>query len=728
MRMLSLVKLRACKAFKNYAFASTVLVWLFFYVLLYLTPSSYGYVLTQLGMQGQGLFFGIPQAIRSDEWAVWTPYMQSLVNNGFQRFNALSLYHEDFRNFNALPIYDWSLFFKPQYWAFLVLEPARAFSFAHGFVIAAFLIGWQQLFEQLLKPYLYATKLVFILFAFLLYFSGFVQGWWTTLGPVLAFFPWLMIVLFSWTKNSVGYYLLLTYVATTWLLSQLYPPVIISCAYVGLFLIAAFQPTFFRSPLRILLSLLACVLAIVIVAYYFKDVIPVMMATVYPGQRISTGGEVPWFLWLASFVPYITHSYLEPLRSNICEAGTVSSLLSVLTLCFLDYKKITIKNSWEIRVLFICVLLFSLWMLLPIPHLIGKIFLLCMIPGARLLFALGVLVNGIALVMLLKYGVHFSYKRGLVYSGLLLLIWNVPVIYSDIAFFQKSALELISLPIIMAVIFLVKKQSLSHINAVNTLVFTACLINVLYFIGFNPLQSAQPIFSAKQSPIVSQLHALEKKDTRGWLITSDFNGAVLNGLGLKSFTHTLIQPRLAFFRTLFPALPEAYFNYIFNRYAHIVIYDGEKIRLPSSDLIWIPSTKIGGKASKKEWRVVQMKEAVPALSGGSLGRIIIRGNQLIVSGWLMSEVHHFASNLEIKKEQVLSAVKFARPDVAKALDDVNLLFSGFNIVILLSDENKIRLKKEGFCLQSISDVYGRRVLNREDQNPLFVCRNKVRQY
>lgn len=156
---------------KKYSFEFFIGLCLFFYTGFYLTPSSYGLVLSALGMDGEGLYLGKPQAIRSDEWAVWTPYLQALVTNNFERINQFSIYHEDFRNFNALPIYDWALIFKPQFWSFLFMEPARAFSFHHGFVIATFLIGWKRLVEKLVGKHRLASTLSCILFSFLLFFS-----------------------------------------------------------------------------------------------------------------------------------------------------------------------------------------------------------------------------------------------------------------------------------------------------------------------------------------------------------------------------------------------------------------------------------------------------------------------------------------------------------------------------------------------------------------------------
>ena len=585
------------QAIRSYPFEFFIAFCLLIYTGFYCTPSSYGYVLSKLGMHEEGLYFGNPKRVRSDEWAVWTPYMQSLVTNGFERFNKHSIYHEDFRNFNALPIYDWALVFKPQLWSFLVLEPARAFSFHHGFIIAIFLTGWKRFVEQLMGNHPYASQTCFVLFSLLLFFSSFVQMWWTTLGPLLAFFPWLMIVLFSWKENSFYYYFALFYSAIVWVLAHTYPPGIISCAYLGIFFMLIYQPTFFTNSKRLLLTLVSFAFAIVVFVLYLSDAIEAMMGTVYPGQRVSMGGEVPiWGVLLPIFFPYQYYSGYTGLikAENVCEISSISSLLPLMVLCFSNYQKMNLQIKRELRFLFVSLLFFASWIVLPIPAEWGKYLLLTSVPSFRMIFVFGLLVNLLALAIFLNCSIKVTWQRLIVFSVVLILFWAMPgnkIIsekFIEIEWFKKSAMELVTIPLLFICRVLIKKSYLNKQAVFSYMLFIAMLVNGLYFANFNPLQSAKPIFNAQSSLALKPLRKQQQLHSRGWLVSSEAPGAVLNGLGFKSFSHVLMQPQLAFFRKMFPRLAEDEFNHIFNRYAHIQVSAVEKPMTPLADIIRIP--------------------------------------------------------------------------------------------------------------------------------------------
>ena len=60
------------------------------YAVFQFTPSSYALALQMIGVNDAGPLLGFAQLERSDEWALWTPYVQIAVNNGFARIEHIS--------------------------------------------------------------------------------------------------------------------------------------------------------------------------------------------------------------------------------------------------------------------------------------------------------------------------------------------------------------------------------------------------------------------------------------------------------------------------------------------------------------------------------------------------------------------------------------------------------------------------------------------------------------
>ncbi|OXE35467.1 MAG: hypothetical protein CGW95_13675 [Phenylobacterium zucineum] len=148
------------------------------------TPTSFGQTAQVLGMPNAGPVFGEARPIRSDEWAVATPYYQIAVANHFGPRNELSPYKESLKAFFALPSRDWSMIFKPDLWGFLVLDPAHAYSLHYAILALAMVAGYTLLLRRLGCSPNYALVLSLTLFL-----SQFVQAWWTSNAAVFAYAP-----------------------------------------------------------------------------------------------------------------------------------------------------------------------------------------------------------------------------------------------------------------------------------------------------------------------------------------------------------------------------------------------------------------------------------------------------------------------------------------------------------------------------------------------------------
>jgi hypothetical protein len=661
-------------------FCLTLLVLLSVYVLAALTPSSYALVPVRLGVEPAGTVFGMPRNVRSDEWVVWTPYVQTAVRNHFQRYNATSPYHEDLRNYNALPILDWGLAFKPYFWPFFAAPPAYAYSFFFAFQMFAFLYGYRLLFRRLGM----ADDLA-IGGSLLLFFCGFTQYWWTTYGPQLGFFPWVVLALMlphRWWK-----YPLLCYAMVAWVIGHAYPMGIIALGFVVLVLIVQSPGKILGGVGGALLTAGAAAVAGLVLFAYYRDVLGLMMHTVYPGdRRIPAGSGVIRMLAGMFWPSFNQQEYAAFGFSSICESGVVGTFLPLSVLAFTDYGSLRklVRGElesfprWRAAVLLSGFLLMAAWLFLPIPDAVGKIFLWNLVPAERMMFAFGFLSTLLCLLLLNSCGTILSPLRaGLFFAALVGgTVWSKRLGHVDLAATPVEELVIFGALFVAALLAWWRKLRF------RPLVIAACVVSNFAVFGiFNPLQSAKEIFTPKDSPFLAALRKMQNDDPRGWLTAGAAPGAVLNGEGFCAINHVLIYPQLQFFRKWFPDLTDKEFNSVFNRYAHVHVEHEPKARSSQSDVIILPDYRIEQPGHFR--KVIAMDRPpgwAPDGTGGALETVQVDGRKVLLMGWVPWGGIEGSEKLYVLSNEPLggggSAIQL-RLDVAKKLQTEGMLYSGF---------------------------------------------------
>ncbi|MGN6464726.1 MAG: DUF7657 domain-containing protein, partial [Rhizobiaceae bacterium] len=329
------------------------------YVGLCLTPSHYAVGLRLLGTHISP-WLGSAKPIRSDEWRTLTPLFQIAVRGHFSTVDQISPYHETLRGFWALPILDWSLIFKPQLWAFWVLPPAYAYSLYFTVLWAAFLAGYAILLRQL-----GASVLVASLGSTILFFSHFVQVWWTSNAPTFSFAPWPLIV-FLLPLRPVWKAPLLFWASGVWIFGLVYPPFIIPATFVLFVLLIAYRRDVLSIG-NIVLGLATAICLGLTFYLYFGDLIALMGNTVYPGSRLSQGGGLQESRLLTHLFPYFATSNFVPLlaHSNACAVSVVATLLPLTISCFADYRSLAAycrKNKTSLALVVLALVLMFVWM------------------------------------------------------------------------------------------------------------------------------------------------------------------------------------------------------------------------------------------------------------------------------------------------------------------------------------------------------------------------------
>lgn len=586
------------------------------------SPSSYGFVLVDaLGYADSGPDVGRARPIRSDEWAVVTPLTQATINNGFDRINRTSLYGEDLRINYGLPIRDWGLVFKPTMWLYGLTNPAYAYS-VHWFALSAlFIFGYAWLFR-----WLGAAPVIGFTLATGLFFTGFVQFWWNEKGPLFALFPW--VILPFATRLPLAWKAALFYwAAVVWLLTNFYPPVQVSLAFVGLVIVFAREPKLFK-PSTMALIVLTAALAAGTAALFLWDYLQATATTIYPGSRNESGGTVPFRFWLSWLFPAVNfdRSYESIIGGNICGIGTVGMYYFLLVACFLDFARW--REVWRnaasrrvILILGIGLAMMLAWMALPLPPWVGAPLLWNNVQPVRMQFAGGVLLVCFLLPLVNAMGLRISLVRLAIFCAAILAGWWAWKYDPNKNYFEDF---LILIFVVAAFEFARVRPSSAHAG----FAMASLLAGVLLFGRFNPLQSAWPIFNHPPNQITKAFDQLAANNG-GILAVTGLGGAVGNGLGYRSLSHVTAVPKLAFWRKQFPDIPIDKFDMIFNRYSHIIPAAENAPRLLQGDAVIVPVSLF-----QKSAQVRYLTSPMQSIQlEGYIDRAIIESGGLVVSGW-----------------------------------------------------------------------------------------------
>jgi putative flippase GtrA len=716
------------------AFGFWVLFLCTLYTVFCLSPSSYGNAFQEMLGRKLGLLLGSPKGLRSDEWAIWTPYIQIAVNNGFSRINETSPYLEDLRNFNALPLLDWALVFKPQFLGFFILDPAWAFSLYHASIFAAFLIGWERLFRRL--GFGRSTAIMGSLIAF---FFPYTQLWWTTTGPLLAGFPWL-ILCFLWDGAAWKRIALMAWLSAAWMISHFYPPIIITLAFAGVVLLIAFEPRRLFSPRRLGVGLIGITMGLLLVYLYLQEPISVMAETIYPGQRSLDGGTLPISTWLATVFPGLMTYGRPPLidELNYLETVSAGSYLSLLCLILVDWRE-TWRNpkpapspmavtttKWKIVAIVAGLSIASVWLLLPIPAEIGGLLIWDKIHGARFVFFLGLLVLLINMIFIDRLRFKINATRAIVLSVVIVGIWLSVKIYHgvDLLFRFPETWAVVGL---LLLIFASLAFKFLRESPKNTILAGALIAGVLGYGGYNPVQSSFPIFHRPDAELQAGYERLQREHPKKFLafIGGGGSGAVLNGWGFRSVAHVLIAPQMNFFREIFPRMKSKQFEVLFNRYSHISFDFNYHPYLLQRDAVRIPIERFSARPARELWVKLTDKppRTVDELEGNIDG---LEWNPdrstLKISGWALTngwKANRRLTLLVPGGTSIFRATPIARYDVARHFNfDDRFLKSAF--IINVSVEAG-RPKPEYICVWSWDEEFGRRLLKVNSGPPNEAC-------
>lgn len=341
---------------------------------------------------------GMSRSIRSDEYMVHTPYYFSQYYNDYKKISKqMSLSGQDMIIGYNSPVKDISLLAKPLTWGYVLLGNEYGLSWYFSLkIILLVLISYE--FVMILTK---NNKKVSVMGALLISYSPAIQWW---LVPHMAdVFLWSMtlcvIAYHFFTTNKRWLKNLLTILAPLVLsvfVLALFPScqiplgIIALCLFIGALVRDKEQISFEKRDVFRIIYIV--VISAIILSYSLLtslDAIKLLYNTVYPGKRISLGGNYTF----RSLFTNLTTLFLPYKESNVLNNCEVSDFIHIVVPCIiifpLLYKKLKEKKESNLIIgiiIFIALVIEMIFMLIGFNELLAKLTLFSYINRMELIY------------------------------------------------------------------------------------------------------------------------------------------------------------------------------------------------------------------------------------------------------------------------------------------------------------------------------------------------------
>lgn len=538
----------------------------------------------------KSIIYGTSRSIRSDEYNVHTPYYMSQYYNDYnKKSHMMSISGQDMIiGYNA-PVKDLSLIGKPFTWGYILLGNEYGLSWYWCLKLILLILVSYELSMIITQK----NQKISILGVFLLAFSPCMQ-WWFVPHMCDVFF-WGMTILtlsyhFFTTKNKIlkNLFTIILPLSVSTFVIALFPSLQITVGLVSIALLITFlirdkkEITFEKKDIIRLIIMALIVIAILGQFIYTSlDSLKLLFNTVYPGKRISLGGDLGFkalFTDLTTFyLPYKEITY-----SNNCEISTFIQFAPLFMFLYpLISKKL--KNNKNLivgRNILICIIVAACFMMIGFPYLLSKITLFSYVNR-----------------MQIAYG----------YIATLFTIWAISFIWDNKTILTNKKIITTSLLYGLCYIFFISKEELSYMNIYYYIIvifgliflcflllnkrkklFTYLLILVVMVSSFTINPIAHGTSSLTEHPLEKKIKEITNEDKKAyWLainkrrLTTSI--AIVNGAQVINACN--FYPDYEKWDIIDE---KREYDYFYNRYAHIVIdlsIDDTSIKKISEDVI-----------------------------------------------------------------------------------------------------------------------------------------------
>ena len=350
--------------------------------------------------KSESVIAGKPRFIRMDEWMISSTGAIGQYNAGMPIKNG-SVGELNAPVVWGLPVKDISTALRPNLWSYFIFDVERAFAFSWNFNIFFFLIGTFLLFMLLTKNNFWLS----VTGTFFIFFSGGLQWWSYFIGNYMLYLNGMFISVVYLLYNKKRWPLIiagLIFILSAYgFIFNLYPPFQVPLLYLYLFLFGGFllQRKNFQAikenwRLKAIVFSASLIILVLFTYHYYslvKDTYTMMLNTVYPGRRFSTGGDlVNGKVFAEFFGIFMTDTHTPKQWMNICEASGFIMFFPIVFYAMGYYYFKTKRTDPLLISISIFLIIGLLYVLLGFPVFLSKVTLFSMSPAFRTLPIVGV--------------------------------------------------------------------------------------------------------------------------------------------------------------------------------------------------------------------------------------------------------------------------------------------------------------------------------------------------
>jgi hypothetical protein len=525
--------------------------------------------------QNQGSEYVVPvlgeaRGIRSDEWAVSTPWKLASAcgEHPFGEYNYIMRATKTV-NLGTSGLYlSYASLANPFLIFIYVFGIAGFGAFWYSMLILCFMVSFEMCLIICERRKLFALT-----GAFLITFSAYFQWWsyvlWVIYGQAI-----LVCCYYFFTTNKAWKRVLLSIgigLSGTAYVCSLYPPWIVPAAYLlaGIFMWMLIENREYIKKFKFnewSIFAIGIVFGISIILAYFtadKEYLEAVTQTVYPGARASQGGlSLPLIF---NYFKTPLYPYINP--TNASEGSTFLSMYPIATVMGLYIWFKSKKKDLLLTILLGYSVFLTLYVTVGIPMFIAKITLMSYSTAERAINILDFMQIYLLLMVMTRYEnvPKMPVAAGIVISvgSVALAVWfacnsepgYIPIWYIVIA-------SIVFACICYCIISKVSEKMKSIIC------FTLISISILTGLVVNPLQKGFDVIYSK--PVAKEImRIVEKDNTSKWIALDQLSlPGFLISCGAPTVNSVNNYPNLDLWAILDP---EGKYNEVYNRYAHIEV-------------------------------------------------------------------------------------------------------------------------------------------------------------